>query len=113
MANTYEYYLSKGFDDKAARYFTKGRRKPVKVVPQDNYKLLITFDNNEQQVLNFSKYIKEGTVYYLLRDKNLFNRCYIDSENSICWDKDPKIDSSIIWSNKIDIGSDTCYLESE
>ena len=79
----------------------------------DGYKLLITFDNNEQKVLNLSKYIKEGTVYNLLRDKNLFNRCYIDSENSICWDKDSKLDSSIIWSNKIDIGSDTCYLESE
>lgn len=113
MANTYEYYLSKGFDDKAARYFSTGRRKPVKVVPQEDYKLLITFDNNEQRVLCFSKYITAGTVYALLLDKNLFNKCYIDSESSICWDKDPSVDSNIIWSNKIDIGADTCYLESE
>ena len=41
MANTYEYYLSKGFDEKSARYFSSGRRKPVKVTPQDSYKLLI------------------------------------------------------------------------
>lgn len=113
MANTYEYYLSKGFDDKAARYFSSGRKIPIKVIPQDDYKLLITFNNNEQKILNFSRFITNGTVYSILRDKNIFNRCYIDSDNSICWDKDPDIDSNINWSNKIDIGADTCYLESE
>lgn len=112
MANTYEYYLSKGFDEKAARYFSSGRRKPVKVTPQDNYKLLITFDNGEQRILDFSKYIIEGTVYNQLRNKEIFNNCYIDSDNSICWDKDSTIDTNVTWSNKIDIGADTCYLES-
>ena len=112
MANTYEYYLSKGFDEKAARYFSSGRRKPVKVTPQDNYKLWITFDNDEQRILDFSKYIIEGTVYNQLRNKEIFNNCYIDSDNSICWDKDSTIDSNVTWSNKIDIGADTCYLES-
>ena len=83
MANTYEYYLSKGFDEKAARYFSSGRRKPVKVTPQDSYKLLITFDNDEQRILDFSKYIIEGTIYSLLRDKETFNK-WLDFHLKTC-----------------------------
>lgn len=112
MPKSYEFYISKGFDSKAATYFSQGRRKPIKVIPKNNYKLLITFDNQEQKILDVSTLIKEGSVYYLLKDLEVFNRCYIDSENSICWDKDPNIDSSKIWSNKIDIGADNCYLNS-
>ena len=32
MANTVEYYLSKGFDHKAAEYFAGGKKKIVGVV---------------------------------------------------------------------------------
>lgn len=113
MAKSYDYYISKGFDSKAATYFSNGRRRPVKVIPQENKKLLITFDNSEERILDVSSYIKEGTVYYPLKDERLFNNCYIDSDCSICWDKNPDIDNNLDWSNKIDIGADTCYLESE
>ena len=47
MPKTVDYYLSKGFDSKAAAYFATGRRKPVSVIPQDSLQLLITFDNAE------------------------------------------------------------------
>ena len=57
--------------------------------------------------------VKEGTVYSILTNKSIFERCYIDSNNSICWDKNPAIDSETDWSNKIDLGADTCYLESK
>ena len=113
MANTVEYYLSKGFDKKAAEYFASGRKRPIKVIPQDFLHLMITFDNNETRILNMSPYIQKGTVYEVLNDESTFKRCYIDSDGSICWDKDSTIDSSKIWSNKIDIGADNCYLESE
>ncbi len=112
MSKSVDYYLSKGFDRKAAEYFSNGRRKPVKIIYGEDYKLLITFDNNENRLFDIAPFIKEGTVYSFLRDKTVFNRCYIDSNNSICWDKDSNIDSEKIWSNKIDIGSDTCYLNS-
>lgn len=112
MPKNVEYYLSKGFDSKAAEYFAAGRRKPVSVVPQNQMKLLITFDNNEQRIFDMKPLIHKGTVYSILIDENIFNKCYIDSTNSICWDKDPKVNSEEIWSNKIDIGADTCYLES-
>lgn len=113
MPNTVEYYLSKGFDEKAAKYFASGRKKPVNVVPQDSSCLIITFDNNEKRLLDMSSYIQKGTVYYILNDKSVFDRCYIDSNGSVCWDKNPNVDSEKEWSNKIDIGADNCYLESK
>lgn len=112
MPNTVEYYLSKGFDSKAAHYFASGRRKPVSVIPKDSNRILITFDNLEHRLFDMTPLIKENTVYSILNNKSVFNRCYIDSEGSICWDKDPTVDSEKVWSNKIDLGADTCYLES-
>ena len=112
MPKTVEYYLSKGFDSKAAEYFASGRRKPVSVIPQDLSKLLITFDNSEKRIFDMSPLIKDGTVYAILHNKAIFERCYIDENNSICWDKDPNIDSEKEWSNKIDLGADTIYLDS-
>ena len=112
MPNTVSYYLSKGFDEKAAKYFASGRKKPVSVTAENHSRLVITFDNNEKRLLDMSSFIKKGTVYSLLKDEKIFNRCYIDSNGSVCWDKDPKIDSEKVWSNKIDIGADSCYLES-
>lgn len=112
MPKSVDYYLSKGFDKKAAVYFSNGRKKPVSLVPQKDYKLLITFDNNETRLLDVYPLIKENTVYYCLNDFDVFKRCYIDADNSICWDKDSTVNSEEVWSNKIDIGADTCYMES-
>lgn len=113
MPKTYDYYISKGFDSKAANYFASGRKKPIKVEPKKNFTLTITFDNLEIKTLDVKKYIKDGTVYAPLKNINFFYSCYIDSNSSICWDKDKNIDSNIVWDNKIDIGADTCYMESE
>ena len=113
MPKTVEYYLSKGFDSKAAAYFASGRRRPVSVIPKDSLQLLITFDNSEKRLFNMSPLVKDGTVYSILKDKSVFGRCYIDSTNSICWDKNPDIDSEKVWSNKIDLSADICYMDSE
>ena len=112
MSKSIDYYLSKGFDRKTAEYFSNGRRKPVKVFSVEDNKLLITFDNDENRLFDVSPLIKDGTVYSALKDKTIFTHCYIDSNNSVCWDKNPDVNSEEVWSNKIDIGSDTCYLES-
>ena len=73
MPKIVEYYLSKGFESKAAEYFAAGRRKPVSVVPQNQMKLLITFDNNEQRILDMKPLIHKGTVYSILNDESIFN----------------------------------------
>lgn len=112
MGNSVEYYLSKGMDKKTAEYFSQGRKKPIKVIPHENYNLEITFDNNEIRIFDVNPFIKDGTVFEVLKDFSIFSKCYIDSDNSICWNKDPNIDSNTVWSNKIDLGADTCYLES-
>ena len=65
------------------------------------------------RLFDVSALLKEGTVYYVLHDVSLFKTCYIDANHSVCWDKDPAIDSEKVWSNKIDLGADTCYLDSE
>ena len=113
MAQTVEYYLSKGFDKKVAEYFALGRRTPIKVEPQENYKLIITFDNGEVRILDVLPLLERNTIFSVLYDKAIFNSCYIDSNHSVCWDKDQNINSEKLWSNKIDISADTCYLNSE
>ena len=64
MSESIQYYLSKGFDKKNAVYFSKGRRKLIKVVLQVCFNLLITFDNDETRLLDISLLIKESTIYY-------------------------------------------------
>ena len=56
MANTVEYYLSKGFDRKAAEYFAGGKKKIVGVVANRDFTLTIRFDNGEKRLCaRFSK----------------------------------------------------------
>ena len=45
MGKSAEYYLSKGYDPKAAEYFSAGRRRITKVVPNEDFTLTLTFDN--------------------------------------------------------------------
>ena len=101
MPSSVEYYLSKGFDEKTARYFAEGRRFAVSV----------TFDNGEIRSFDATPLIKDGSVFAFLKDEDAFSRVYVDENHSIAWDKDPNVDSNVEWSNKVDISSDTCYLD--
>lgn len=42
-----EYYLSKGFDKRAAEYFSTGRRVVTEVIPKKDFTLELIFDNGE------------------------------------------------------------------
>ena len=92
-----------------AEYFAKGRRKIVSVTANDDYTLAITFDNNEIKMYDMKKNLN-GTVFKPLNDLSNFKRAYIDDCGCIAWDIDPNIDSDIVWSNKIDLCSDSCYI---
>lgn len=111
MSKDLEHYLEKGFDFKTAEYFYKGKRKIIKVVVNPNYILTLTFDNGENKQFDVSSYIKLDTIFEFLFDINNFNRVYIDDENNLAWDKEPKIDSRVVWSNKVDISGDVCYID--
>lgn len=112
MVDKVNYYLSKGFDQKTAEYYASGRRKIVSVFPNDDFTLLLTFDNGEKRLYDMKPFIKKGTVFKMLGDLNLFKRVYLDENRAVSWDKDPAVDSRKVWNNKIDICPDTSYMDS-
>lgn len=44
--------------------------------------------------------------------KTDFRRVYVDKQHCICWDINPDIDSDKVWSNKVDLCPDSCYIDS-
>jgi len=109
---TVEYYLSKGFDKPMAEYFASGRKTITDVKPVKEYKLIITFDNNESRLYDMKPFIQKGTVFENISNESDFNRVYVDETHCIAWDIDPNVDSSEVWSNKIDLCPDGCYVDS-
>ena len=112
MANTVEYYLSKGFDQKAAEYFASGKKKIVGVVPNDDFTLTISFDNGEKRLFDMRPIFRKGTVFEPFIQLENFRRVYVDDTHCISWDIDPNIDSNKVWSNKVDLCPDSCYIDS-
>lgn len=112
MANTVEYYLSRGFDRKAAEYFAAGKKTITGVVPNDDFTLTIRFDNGEMRLYDMRPFLKKGTVFEPFMKPENFRRVYVDDTHCIAWDIDPNIDSNKVWSNKIDLRPDGCYIDS-
>ena len=112
MSNTVEYYLSKGFDEKTALYFANGKKRIASVSPNDDFTLTIGFDNGETRLYDVRPLLKKGTVFETFSDIENFKRVYIDEQHCIAWDIDPAIDSSTNWGNKVDLCSDSCYMDS-
>lgn len=57
------YYLAKGLDRKTAEYFAEGRKRIVHVVPNDNFTLVISFDNGEKRLYDVAPLLQAGTVF--------------------------------------------------
>lgn len=112
MGKSVDYYLSKGYDRKMAEYFAAGRRKITGVTPNDNFTLTIRFDNGEIRLYDAAPLLQAGTVFAPFRDLKNFRRVYLDENHAIAWDIDPAIDSNVVWSNKVDICPDSCYVDS-
>ena len=43
---------------------------------------------------------------------DVFRRVYLYNQHCVSWDIDPAVDSNIVWSNKIDLCLDSCYIDS-
>lgn len=112
MGKSVEYYLSKGYDQKMAEYFAAGRKKIMRVVPNDNFTLTLTFDNGEKRIYNAEPLLQVGTVFAPFRDLENFRRVYLDECHCVCWDIDPTVDSEVVWNNKVDLCPDSCYIDS-
>ena len=102
MSQTVDFYLSKGFEPKMAKYFASGRKKIISVVANNDFTLLLTFDNSEKRIFDMKK-----------KKKKDFKRVYIDDSNCVCWDRNPNVDSEVDWNNKVDLSSDVCYVDSK
>lgn len=107
-----EYYLSRGFDRTAAEYFANGRKTITAVVPNNDFTLTLTFDNNEKRIYDVKPLLTKGTVFETFADINNFRRVYIDDEHCVAWDINPNVDSNEVWNNKVDLCPDSCYMDS-
>lgn len=112
MPNTVEFYLSKGFDKAMAEYYASGRRKITSVKPNEDFTLLLNFDNGEQRIFDVKPLLEKGGVFIPFREYSNFSRVYLDDCNAVSWDIDPNVDSDIVWNNKVDLSPDSCYVDS-
>lgn len=112
MGKPIEFYLSKGFDEKTAKYYANGRRTILSVIPNDDFTLTIEFDNSEKRIFDVKPLFEIGTVFKPFMKWDNFKRVYLDEFKCIAWDIDPNIDSNIEWNNKVDLSPDSCYLDS-
>ena len=111
MGKSVEFYLSKGYDRKMAEYFASGRKQITKVVPRNDFTLVLSFDNGEIRLYDVRPLLQAGTVFAPFREWNNFRRVYLDEDHSVCWDIDPNVDSNEVWNNKVDLCPDSCYVE--
>ncbi len=97
--------------DERTRKYLQHPRSIKKVIPQDNYVLLLTFDNGEMRKYDMSKELTG--VFRVLQDKAKFSRVFLNQVGNVAWNIDENMDSDICWENQIDLCKDMLYLESE
>ena len=68
------------------------------VKPIDNYKLILTFENNEVKIFDMIPYLDKG-IFQELKDENLFKAVKVSFD-------------SIEWPNEADIDPETLYVDS-
>ena len=112
MTRDVAYYLSKGFDQPMAEYFASGRKRIVAVAPNDDFTLTLDFDNGETRILDCKPILEEGTVFAPFLRLEAFRRVYLDGDHCVAWDIDPTVNSEVVWSNKVDLSPDSCYVDS-
>lgn len=96
-------------EQRVQEYFDSGRRKLVSVQANNDYTLLLEYDNGEKRLYD----VKPLTgVFADLAPLSVFRRVYIDDCGCVAWDRDPAVNSDEVWSNKIDLCPDSCYLNS-
>lgn len=69
--------------------------KIISVEPLDDYKVLLTYSNNEKRIKDMKPYLDKG-VFKKLKDKNFFNSVHISFD-------------TISWDDKIDLCPDSLY----
>ena len=70
-------------------------KKVISVEPLNNYKILLTFSNNEKRIKDMKPYLNKG-VFKKLKDNTFFNSVHISFD-------------TISWNDEIDICAETLY----
>jgi len=71
----------------------------IKVLPQENYQLLLTFDNGEKRVFDVKPYLNRG-LFQELKNIDIFNTV-------------KKSFDTVEWDNEADLDPEILYLESK
>lgn len=113
MQSKIQKYINMGLEPDFAEYFASGPRILVSVQANRDFTLLLEYDDGARRSFDAVPLIRPGTVFELLADWDFFKRVYVDETNNIAWDIDPDADSRKVWSNRIDISADTCYVRGQ
>jgi len=72
------------------------------VKPQENYMLLLTFENDEQRLFDMKPYLDFGPVFEELKEPAMFNsaRLYFDT---VAWANEADIDPEILYPSSVKI----------
>ena len=57
-------------------------------------------------------YYSEYAMFEPFMKPENFRRVYLDGQHCVAWDIDPSVDSEKVWSNKVDLCPDSCYIDS-
>jgi hypothetical protein len=71
------------------------------VIPQDNYLLLLTFENGEKRLFDLKPYLDFG-IFQELKDLRLFKTVRV-SFDSIEWDNEADLDPELLFQKSIKI----------
>ena len=74
----------------------------IKVLPRDDYKILVEFDNNECGILNMEPYLNFG-VFNKIKDPNLFAKVRV-SFDTIEWENGIDLDPQFVYDKSVKNG---------
>lgn len=67
----------------------------IKVLPQENFQLLLTFDNGEKRVFDVKPYLNRG-LFQELQNIDIFNTVKT-SFDTVEWDNEADLDPEILY----------------
>ena len=73
------------------------------VKPLEGYRLLLTFENDEERIFDMKPFLEKG-IFKDLKDKSLFNSVKI-SYDSIEWENEADIDPKMLYEDSVPYGA--------
>jgi hypothetical protein len=73
------------------------------VKPQDDYMLLLTFENDEQRLFDMKPYLDFGPVFRALKNDSLFRSVHV-AYRSVEWANNADLDPEMLYPNSTPIG---------